>query len=311
MNILLPTTITEAMILAGTSIPSVDTASGEVAWLASGNYVIGDERVSSGGIYSCVKAHTATGASPKPEDDAVNWLYKSPTNRMAPFDEYIYTTAKRATELRYVLQPGFFNGVALYGIDADSIDVTLRETDGGAVLESWSGSLYAQAFGEWEYLFGNLQRETKWARQGLPIRPAATIDVKLTRNVPGTLAELGYMAVGQWKTLLAPMASVGGTQYGAEVTPKSYSYFKRNDDGTYTRRKGRTAKLITATVMIGASEAPAVEALLASILDVPVPVETSGLPRYGHLSTVGFVTGSIVAQSHGIATVNIKVDGNI
>ena len=311
MNILLPITITEAMMLAGTSIPSVDTASGEVAWVASGNYAIGDERTSSGGIYSCVKAHTATGASPKPEDDAVNWLYKAPTNRMAPFDEYIYTTAKRATELRYVLQPGFFNGVALYGIDADSIDVTLRETDGGAVLESWSGSLYAQAFGEWEYLFGNLQRETKWLRQGLPIRPASTIDIKLTRNTPGTIAELGYMSVGQWQTLLAPLSNIGGTQYGADVTPKSYSYFKRNDDGTYTRRKGRTAKQITASVAIDATQAPQVESMLASIMDIPVAVEASNLPRYGHLSTVGFVTGSIVSQSYGIATVNIKVDGNI
>lgn len=311
MNILLPITITEAMMLSGTSIPSVDTASGEVAWLASGNYAVGDERTSSGGIYSCVKAHTATGASPKPEDDAVNWLYKAPTNRMAPFDEYIYTTAKRATELRYVLRPGFFDGIALYGIDADSIDVTLRETDGGAVLESWSGSLYAQAFGEWEYLFGNLQRETKWLRQGLPIRPASTIDIKLTRNTPGTIAELGYMSVGQWHTLLAPLSNIGGTQYGAEVTPKSYSYFKRNDDGTYTRRKGRTAKQITASVAIDATQAPQVESMLASIMDTPVAVEASNLPRYGHLSTVGFVTGSIVSQSYGIAMVNLKVDGNI
>lgn len=311
MNILLPIDITEAMMLSGTSIPSVDTASGEVAWVASGNYAIGNERTSSGGIYSCVKAHTATGASPAPEKDPVNWLYKAPTNRMAPFDEYIYTTAKRADELRYVLKPGFFDSFAMYGIEADNIEVTLRETAGGAVLNTWSESLYEQAFGEWEYLFGNLQSATKWSRRGLPIRPASTLDIKLTRNVPGTPVALGYLAVGQWKTLLAPMSNVGGVQYGAEVAPKSYSYFKRNDDGTYVRRKGRVAKVITATVMIDATEAPAAESLLESILDTPVPVEFSYLPRYGHLSTVGFVSGSVVAQSYGIATVNIKVDGNI
>lgn len=311
MNILLPITITEAMMLAGTSIPSVDTASGEVAWLASGNYAIGDKRTSSGGIYSCVKTHTATGASPKPEDDAVNWLYKSPTNRMAPFDEYIYTTAKRADELRYVLQPGFFNGFALHGMDADALQVTLRETDGGAVLYQDTRTLYAQAFGEWEYLFGNLQREIKHSANELPMRPASTLDVRLTRNVVGQIASLGYMSVGQWQTLLAPLSNVGGTQYGAEVTPKSYSYFKRNDDGTYTRRQGRTAKQITASVAIDATQAPQVESMLASIMDTPVAVEASSLPRYGHLSTVGFVTGSIVSQSYGIAMVNLKVDGNI
>lgn len=311
MNILLPITITEAMMLAGTSIPSVDTASGEVAWLASGNYAIGDDRTSSGGIYSCVKAHTATGASPKPEDDAVNWLYKAPTNRMAPFDEYVYTTAKRVDSLRYVLQPGFFNGFALHGIVADSMQVTLRETDGGAVLYSNTQTMYEQAFGEFEYLFGNLQSDSKHSVRALPMRPAATLDVQLTRNAPGTIAELGYMSVGQWQTLLSPLSNIGGTQYGAEVTPKSYSYFKRNDDGTYTRRKGRTAKQITASVAIDATQAPQVESMLASIMDTPVAVEASSLPRYGHLSTVGFVTGSIVSQSYGIAMVNLKVDGNI
>ncbi len=311
MNILLPITITEAMMLSGTSIPSVDTASGEVAWLASGNYAIGDERVSAGAIYSCVKAHTATGASQPPETDLVNWLYKQPSNRMAPFDDYLYTTAKRADELRYVLRPGFFNGFALHGMDADALQVTLRETDGGAVLYQDTRTLYAQAFGEWEYLFGNLQREIKHSANELPIRPASTLDVRLTRNAPGTIAELGYMSVGQWQTLLAPLSNIGGTQYGAEVTPKSYSYFKRNDDGTYTRRKGRTAKQITASVAIDATQAPQVESMLASIMDTPVAVEASSLPRYGHLSTVGFVTGSIVSQSYGIAMVNLKVDGNI
>lgn len=311
MNILLPTTITEAMVGAGTSIPAVDTAAGEVAWLPYGDYAINDLRVHAGGIYSCVKAHTGIAQSKPPPDDAVHWLYKEPSNRMAPFDEYIYTKAKQAGELKYSLTPGFFNGFALYGAEADEIDLTLRDAVGGAVLVQEHRPMWEQAFGEWEYLFGSLRRDTKLTRSGLPIRPASELEITLRRNDPNVLAELGTLAVGQWRTLLAPQRNHGGTEYGAEVTPKSYAYFKRNDDGTYTRRQGRQAKLITASVVIDSAQAPAVDDLLRRIMDVPVAVEASNLPRYGHLSTYGFVTGTITTDSWPISRVNIKVEGNV
>lgn len=311
MNILLPTTITEAMIGADTSIPAVDASKGEVLWLSSGSYAIDDLRVSAGGVYSCIKAHTATGASKPPQLDTVNWLFKHPTNRMAPFDEYIYTKAVRAGEVRYVLSPGFFTGFAIYGAEADSIETTLRDAPGGEVLVHDEQELWEQAPGEWEYLFGNLRRETKYTSQNLPLRPSAQLDISLRRNNPDVDAELGLLTVGQWRTLFSPIGNVGGTEYGAEVTPKSYSFFRRNDDGTYTRRTGRQAKVISASVLIASTQAPAAEDLLRRILDIPVAVEASSLPRYGHISTVGFVTGSVVSENWTTSRVNIKVEGNV
>lgn len=311
MNILLPTTITEAMIGAGTNIPAVDTAAGEIAWAPSGAFSIDDLRVYEGAVYSCVKDHTATAASKPPAQDPINWLYKQPSNRMAPFDEYIYTAAKKPGEVRYVLHPGFFTGFAMYGVEADEVEVTLRETPGGQVLLQDSSEMWEQAFGEWEYLFGELRRETKFTRKDLPMRPAAELEIVLRRNNPDTDAELGLLTVGQWRTLFAPFSSLGGTEYGADVTPKSYAYFKRNSDGTYTREVGRKAKQITASVLIDATHAPAAEDLLRRILNVPVAIEVSDMPRYGHLSTVGFVTGKVVAETYSTARVNISVDGNV
>lgn len=310
MNILLPTSITEAMIGAGTNIPAVDSGAGEVAW-TFGAFAIDDLRVDSGAVYSCVKAHTSTSSSPRPAGDPTNWLFKAPTNRMAPFDEYIYTKAKKAGEIKYSLTPGFFNGFWLGGVEADEVDLILRDEVGGTVLIEETRQMWEQPFDEYEYLFGNLRRETKLTRSGLPLRPAAELEITLRRNNPEVLAELGTLAVGQWRTLLAPGLNIGGTEYGAEVTPKSYSYFKRNDDGTYTRRTGRQAKLITASVVIDAAQAPAASDLLTKILDVPVAVEASNLPRYGHISTFGFVTGSVVTDSWGLTRVNLKVEGNV
>ena len=316
MNILLPITITPAMIGAATNIPAIDPAVGEVAWVSGTNYAVGDRRVDAGYTHECVQAVTSAPQNtyaPSDARSAKHWLKDetAPTNRMAPFDDYVFTRARRQGNIKYVLTPPFFNGLAIYGAEADTTDITLRDQAGGTVLVSKSQEMWEQAYGEWEYLFGNLQKTTKYTSADLPMRPAAELEIVLSRNAPTVDAELGYLSVGQWQTLFAPLSNLSGTEYGAEVTPKSYSYFKRNDDGTYTRRKGRVAKVINASVLIDSRDAPRVADLLDKILDIPVAIEASSLPKYGHISTVGFVTGTVTSVSWGIARVNIKVDGNI
>ena len=311
MNILLPTQITADMIGAGTNIPAVDAAAGEVAWEESGTYAIDDLRVDGDGVYSCVKAHTAANDTPRPTADPAHWLYKQPTNRMSPFDEYLYTKAKKAGEIKYLLSPGFFNGLWMGGVEANEIDIILREESGGDIIFHEQRDVWEQAFGEWEYLFGSLRKESKLSTKGLPLRPAAELEVALRSNDPDAIVEIGTLAVGQWKSLLGPGRAINGTQYGVEETPKSYAYMKRNEDGTYTRRKGRQAKIINASVLIDASQAPGVSDLLHRILDIPVAVEVSDLPKYGHISTYGFVTGTVVSERWNVARVNIKVEGNV
>ena len=318
MNILLPITITDAMIGAGTNIPAVDTAAGEVAWVSGTNYVVDDRRVHEGWTYQCVQAVSSGPQNTYPPNDARSakfWLKdeNAPTNRMAPFDEYIFTATKKAGEIKYILTPGFFNGFAMYGVEADNVDVILRETAGGAILnpDDRTIPMWEQAFGEYEYLFGNLQQTKKLTRQGLPLSPASRLQISLKRNNPTVNAELGFLAVGQWQQLLFPRSTIGGTD-SADVTPKSYAYYESNSDGTYKRIAGRVAKLISASVLIDASEAPRVERLLEKIIDIPVAIEASSLPRYGHLSTVGFVSGSVRTTSDWqTARVDIKVTGNI
>lgn len=313
MRILLPTAITEAMIGPGTTIPAVDTAHGEVLWQPSGSYAIDELRVYAGAIYSCTKAHTATAASKPPPQDPSSWLFKDPTNRMSPYDEYIYTKARHPGSLKYVLNPGFITGFAMYGIEADASAFEYRETPGGKVLESAAGQLWEQAYGHWELLFGDLQRTEKWTSALLPMRPAGELTVTLTRNNADVDAAVGWLGVGRWVTLFAPGRDCGGTEYGIEVTPKSYAYFERSkaNDGTYKRRPGRKAKVVTGSVVIDSVQAPQVEDWLRRVLDVPVAVDFSDLPRYRHLSTVGFLKGSLRTDSWGITRMNFTLEGNV
>ncbi|SFB96794.1 hypothetical protein SAMN05216344_106129 [Polaromonas sp. OV174] len=313
MNILLPTLVTPAMFGAGTTIPAVDAAAGEVEWVLGGSYVVGARRVWEGWIYECTKDAPASTLVPGTGAAAATWLRERPSNRMAPFDEYLYTKAEAVGELTYVLQPGFVTGLAIYAAEADRLQLWVKdEPDGVDLIDPIDQDLWSQAYGEFEYLFGDLQRATKHTLQGLPMRPNAEITIKLSRNNPAEKVAVGYIQPGQWRTLLSPLSSTeGGTEYGADVAPKSYSYYKRNNDGTYARIAGRRATNISASVQIGAAQAPAAKSLLDRILDIPVPIEASSLPRYSHISTVGFVTGSVTAENWATARVNLKIEGNV
>lgn len=316
MKILIPTAITPSMFGAGTSIPEVDSSVGEVAWVTGTSYAIGDRRTDAGYTYECVKAVTAAPANAlRPSDiaSAQYWLKdeNAPTNRMAPFDDYLFTKARRAGSLTYVLNPGFVTGFAIYGIEADSYEFTYRESPGGAVLVSSSGTLYEKAFGLWEYLFGDLQKSDKWTSPALPLRPNGELTITLTRSAPTEQAALGWMGVGKWHYFLSPHGRVGAAQYGIDVTPKDYGYYKPNDDGTYLRRPGRKAKAISGTAVIAAAQAPVAEAVFRRISGAAVAVDFSDKPAYRHLSTVGFVTATVVSDTRATARINFKIEGNV
>lgn len=310
MKILLPIAITQAMIGAGSSIPAVDASVGEVAW-GPGPYVVDDLRVHAGRVYSCVKAHTADASSKTPDKDAERWLFKEPCNQMAPFDEYLYTKARRKQELTFVLSPGFITGFAMQGLESDSYEFAYRSQPGGQVLVQSTAALWEQAYGHYELLFGDLQRMEKWSSPLLPLRPAGELTITLRRNNPDVEAAVGWMGVGQWKTLYAPGLDMGGTEYGLEVTPKSYAYFDRKPDGTYKREPGRKAKVVTGSVVIDSKQAAQVEDWLRRVLDVPVAVDFSDHPRYRHFSTVGFLKGTLRADSWGITRMSFTLEGNV
>lgn len=317
MNILLPKTITAAMFQAGTTIPAVDTAAGEVAWVSGTNYVLKDRRVDGDYIYECVQPVTSAPQNTYAPSDTRSkgfWLKDegAPTNRMAPFDKYLFTKARKATSLTYVFRPGFVTGLYLDEIEGDKLDITAK-AGGVDLIDPLIGvDLWEPAFGEYEYLFGELQRGKYFSLKNLPLHPDVEITIRVYRNTVGVEAAIGYISVGTWKRLLAPMQkAIGGTQYGVEATTKDYSYTKDNDDGTYVDVPGRKATNITLTCVIDATQAPAAKSLLDQILGKAVAVEVSDLPRYSHLATVAKVTGTVRTTSWNTAEVSVNMKGNV
>lgn len=216
--------------------------------------------------------------------------------------------------MTYVLNVPFVTGVAIYGIEGDTLDITVKAGPGGAdLIAPISKDLWSQAFGEWEYLFGELQRGTYYALKNLPIHPNTEITITVGRNVPTEEAAIGFISVGTWKQFLAPKRQASGVQYGVEVATQDYSYKEasKSKDGTYLDVQGRTATNINLSCVIDANQAPAAKLILEQILGKAVAIEVSELPKYGHLATVGKITGSVKSVNWPTAQVDLQIEGNV
>lgn len=311
MNILVPITITDAMIGAGTSI--AEPASGETAWVSAGPYVVGDRRIraTTHRVYECVQDHT--GRTALPEADGAYWLDAGPTARYAPFDTYTSTAATATTSIAYVLNPGYFNAVSMYGLIGTQIVASIKDAPGGTEIyrypTSGTASLTEPPTGWYDYMFGKRRTIQKLVLSNLPIRPTAEMTITITTGSGGAVG-IGMINVGDLTPLLGD-AEWGGVTGGASAEPTSYSYIKTNDDGTTTiKRRGKSTNL-RATVVIPRQKADAALATVQQVLDVPVSWIATTSQGFDGLNVFGLGSCSMSYDSFGIATLQVNVKGLI
>lgn len=308
--LLIPLEITESMIATGTTVPVVDTAAGEQAWDSGTSYTGTETKINhEGWLYSAVAASTNV----TPGTDPSKWRRTGPSNRMAALDSELNTITRHTGEITYVLRPGFFTGLTLQGMVGDKLEIEIYdrpESDPDAELvESWSGDLFEQALGLYELLFMPLARRTQFYMQNLPLYPDAEVHISITSG-PSTPVEVALIALGHWDTLIGS-GEWGGTEYDAELEVRSYSYLKRNDDGSVTRVRRGGGNNVACSVVIPADEANHAAELLHQVQGRPVAFIASGLPRYEYLNGFGDVSGTVRASGPNHARINLTIDGAV
>ena len=309
MNIITPITITDSMVGAGTTI--AEPAAGETAWSGSSvAYSVGDERIraTTHRKYRCATAHTSA-ASPLPENDPTRWVDIGPTQRWAPFDTYTSTTATATTSITYVLTPGYFNALALYGLTGSAYTITIKDAPGGTTLTTRTGYLTEDPMGWYEYLFGAPRTINKVVETDLPIRPNAEATITITA-ASGQPVGIGMIVAGDYTSLVGN-GDWGGTQYGAKAEPITYSYIKTADDGTTTIVRRHAATNMRVTIAMPRAEADAVLQAVQNVLDVPVAWIATDATGYRGLNTFGLGSGSMSYDSFGSANLEITVKGMI
>lgn len=306
-RVMVPIDITASMIKTGTSIPEPDIVNGEEAWVSAANFVVGALRTFNGSVWACSKAHS--GRTATPDVDPGYWYREGPTNRMAPFDDYSNTKVVSTGSLTYVVQPGFLNGLAVYGMEGATYSITIKDSPGGAILRSWSGDLYSQALGFYELLFSELVPMTQISFDDVPLAPNCEVTITVA-SAPGKRVALGTIKLGDWRQFIGD-GKWGGAQYGAEAERKTFTLRQYNQDGTYKIIRRARSRNVSCDIAIDPEQAMYADAILDEIMDTAVPFEASGLPRYAYLNTLGFVTGSIRPDSFGKTSIKLKVEGNI
>lgn len=304
--ILVPSTIQPAMIAAGTTVPAVDTDAGEVAYNAATTYPAGTQRVNfAGGLYTALSNNTGVAPS-----DVKSWRKTGPSNRLAPFDDKLSTQARRKGSLTYVLRPGFFTGLSLYGLQGETLSITVRDKPGGAVIYSFTGDLWEQARGLFEYLFMPLRALTKWQHQGLDLYPDPELTLTVSNADPQQEVAVGEIICGHWQTLVGT-GDFGGVEYGGDAEIKTYTYFQENDDGSVEITPRSAGTNVSCSILVDATQANQAFELLQSVASRPVAFIASGLPRYDYLNTYGLVSASVSPQTWATASINLKVRGYI
>ena len=304
--LLLPNQITAAMIAAGTSVPVVDSSRGEVAWSATKPYTGVEDKINDDGrLWASVAASTGV----KPGTDSTKWRETGPSNRMAAFDDKLSTKSVGAGELKLVIKPGFFNGLALYGLVGEQLEITLRATPGGEIIHQEMGDMYEQAFGLFEYLYMPLRQITKRLSFDLDMAPDAELTIRITAS-NGGVCEVGMVVCGFWESLLGS-GEFGGVEYEAEADIKTYSHIKTADDGSTSILPRASATNINCTVVIDAEQANKASDLLTQVAAKHVAFVLSGLPRYEYLNTVGLISGRVRPATWRTAKLQITGKGYI
>jgi hypothetical protein len=303
MNILMPLTITDAML---TSSTLAEPAASETAWVSAGTYVAGDKRIrtSTHRVYNCILGHT--GRTALPEADTTYWEDYDPTSKWAPFDSYVSTPASLASPLTYVLLPGFFDAISMYGLSGTGVTITHKATAGGTVLETRTISLYAESLGLYEYLFGVKSPKSKIVETDFEIRPASEVTITVTGTA--TVA-MGMCNIGTYRSLVSDW---GGTQYGASVEPVTTSRVSTDSTtGKVTIKRGNAATGLRASVALPLADANYALQSVQEVLDVPVSWIATSATGYEGLNVFGLGSANLSYAGPDLVQLNINVKGMI
>lgn len=309
MNFIKPITITSSMIAAGTSI--AEPAAGETAWVSGATYSLDAEVIRATTHRRYVAKQDHTGRSQLPEQDGAYWTDVGPTQRWAPFDQYVSTGASSTTSLTYVLRPGYVNAMSLYGLVGSSISITLKDEPGGTTIYSQSGPLFEDPAGWYEYLFIPPSPITKLSRSNMPIRPDAEITITVSA-ASGQPVGIGMIVLGDLVDLVGDLSEFGGTEYGAQAEPVTFSYIKTDEFGETTIVRRHRSTNLSAKIILPSAKTDEALRQIQDVLDVPVAwIAKPNMRGFSGLNVFGLGSARVTYEGPGLSRIDLSVKGMI
>lgn len=295
---IVPATITDAMLVSCTV---AEPAAGEAAWNAATAYTVGQEviRATTHRKYKRVVAGTT---ATEPENDTTNWLDIGATNRWAQFDRKVGSKTTGTTGVTTVIKPGSAEGLALLDVVGTSVDVTVRETTGGAVVYTRSVDLDASIVTSvYDWMYGEYTQRLNVVLTDLPGQyPSAEITVTVNSTSGGAI---GVLAAGR-------VHALGATEYGAGAGIINWG--KVSDDGFGNREwlEGEWANRVTLPIVANRSDMARLHRQLAKVRSTPCIYIGCSLAEFEPLVCYGVYRDLyITVPYYSVVQMNLEIDG--
>lgn len=299
--VIVPTEIDDSK-LTSTSVSEPDT--GETAWVSAGTYALGDVRIrtSTHRKYEALIEHT--GRTTAPESDPTYWLDIGPTNAWACFDDAVSTATTDASPITLVLQPGNFDAIAFYGVQAESIEITVKDEPAGSVIFNQTYDMQVPPLDWWDWFFGEVRQLTKLAVTGIEPYPDAELTIEITG---ASSVSVGMITIGDNRSLIGD-SDWGGPLHGASAEPRSFSQITTDLDGTTSIVRRRSATDMRLQVVVPRDAADYCLATIQDVLDLPCAWIGSTASGYEGLNSFGLGSGALVYENatHAVLSLNVK-----
>jgi hypothetical protein len=305
LSVLIPNTIADANFISS-SVAETDYP----AWVIGTTYALGDYVIStvSHRIYQSAVAGNVgkdpTAIKNQMQDVAgiIYWVDKGPTNKWALFDNTVSTQTITASPLVIVAEPGFFNAVYFDNLEANTLQIVVKDAPDGAVIyDSGVVTLEGSAPSDYyEYFFESFKPLKKMLLQNVTAYYPSEVTITLT----GITVKCGIIAFGDLRPL-------GTTLSGAKAKPKTYSYIATDNFGNTSIKRRKTATDMSCTAFLDIQEATTVLDNVQAVLDVPCVWAASECINLAGLTVFGLGSGELTYPDSSKAELSLNVQGLI
>lgn len=180
-------------------------------WLAGTSYKGGDVVCWKQQRYTALKDDNV---GYRPDSAGEWWASMGPVNSWAAFDRSINTKSAALEEICFELDFSGCNGISLFGLEAESVHVSILNSTGEVVQETETVLAGLDAASWLQYFLDPVTPREDVVKTDFPVMAYSRL--KLQIKAPNAVARVGHVAVGRCKTL-------GQSQYGMENGISDYS----------------------------------------------------------------------------------------
>lgn len=296
MKIIRPYAVNSANLTSNVAITGTEYAVG-------GTYALGATVINTTGTDPTFHEYESltAGNTGNALSDASKWLDLGAINRYRMFDQVVGTQTTNATSINVTVDvTGKADGVALFGLDGDTVQVIMTVGGYGTVYNQTYSLVNNDGVTSWyDYFNEDVIYSADLVLTDLPLYTNPTIQVIITKSSGN--AACGTMVVGQTLDL-------GAATYGAQAGIQDYSRKETDDFGNTTLVQRSFAKRTRFKLKTDANRAPRVFQTLTDYRATPavwVGVEDESITWLYGWARDWFLEYSLMEHRH----ISLEIEG--